>query len=120
MYKYSFEKLDVWIMSKELVKLLYLKTKSFPASEQFGLTNQIRRAAVSVASNIAEGCSRKTKREQARFTQIAYSSLMELLNQTIISYELDIVQNEDYLIIRDKIENLTLKLNALHNSQLRH
>ncbi|MBA7686472.1 hypothetical protein ES703_94919 [subsurface metagenome] len=118
MHKYSFEKLDVWIMAKELVKLIYLKTKSFPSGEQFGLMSQIRRSAVSVASNIAEGSSRKTKKEQARFTQIAYSSLMELLNQIIISFELVFLKNEDYLLIRSQIENLTLKVNALHKSQL--
>lgn len=117
MHKYSFEKLDVWIMSKELVKIVYLKTKSFPSSEQFGLTNQIRRAAISVASNIAEGTSRQTKKEQARFTQIAYSSLMELLNQIIISYEIAFLNDEDYLLSRGEIENLTLKINALYRSQ---
>jgi len=99
--------------------LIYLKTNSFPLSEQFGLTNQIRRAAVSVASNIAEGSSRKTKKEQARFTQIAYSSLMELLSQIIISCELLFLNNEDYSLIRAKIESLTLKINALHKSQIR-
>jgi four helix bundle protein len=85
MHTYSFEKLDVWILSKELVKLIYEQTECFPSKEQFGITNQIRRAAVSVASNIAEGTSRKTKKEQARYSQIAYSSLMELINQMVLA-----------------------------------
>jgi len=118
MYKYSFEKLDVWIIAKELVKIIYLQTKSFPSSEQFGLTNQIRRSTISVASNLAEGSSRKTKKEQARFTQIAYSSLMELLNQIIISFDLGFLTNKDYLHVRTEIEKLTLKINALHKSQI--
>jgi four helix bundle protein len=119
MHKYSFEKLEVWMAAKELVKVIYLKTKSFPSSEQFGLTNQIRRAAVSIASNIAEGSSRKTKKEQARFIQIAYSSLMELLNQIIISFDLGLLINDDYTLIRAAIEKLSIKINALHRSQLK-
>ena len=117
MYKYSFEKLEVWIMAKDLVKSIYIKTCTFPQNEQFGIVNQIRRASVSVASNIAEGCSRITGKEQARFTQIAYSSLMELLNQLIISFELSFLMENDYLSLRESVEKITVKLNALHKAQ---
>ena len=75
-YTFSFEKLKVWIDSKELIKAIYLITKAFPSEEKFGLTNQLRRASISVASNLAERTSRETHKDKARFTTIAYSSLM--------------------------------------------
>ena len=60
-YKFSFEKLNVWIDSKELIKLIYNVTKEFPSGEKFGLTNQLRRASVSIASNLAEDTGILTK-----------------------------------------------------------
>ena len=84
-YKFSFEKLNVWIDSKEFIKQIYLITKTFPDEEKFGLINQLRRASVSIASNLAEGTSRNTNKDKAHFTTLAFSSLMEVLNQIIIS-----------------------------------
>ena len=84
-YKFSFEKLHVWIDSKELIKLIYIITKDFPNEEKFGLTSQLRRASVSIASNLAEGTSRKTNKDKAHFTTLSFSSLMEVLNQIIIA-----------------------------------
>ncbi|GAA3590640.1 four helix bundle protein [Flavivirga amylovorans] len=117
-YTFSFEKLSVWVDSKELVKLIYLTTKQFPSEEKFGLTSQLRRAAVSIASNIAEGTSRNTNKDKAHFTTIAFSSLMEVLNQIIISKELDFIDENNYLTIRTEIEKISNKLNALRKSQL--
>ena len=117
-YKFSFEKLTVWIDSKELVKIIYSVTKTFPEEEKFGLTSQLRRASVSIASNLAEGTSRKTNKDKAHFTTMSYSSLMEVLNQIIISKELDFINKEDYLVIRDSIQKIANKLNALRNSQI--
>ncbi len=73
-YIYSFEKLDVWQEARKLVKEIYIVSDLFPTSEKFGLTNQIRRASVSVVSNIAEGVSRFSPKEQIRFIEIAYGS----------------------------------------------
>ena len=117
-YKFSFEKLTVWIDSKELIKLIYSATKSFPEVEKFGLTNQLRRASVSVASNLAEGTSRKTSKDKAHFTTMSYSSLMEVLNQIIISKELGYINEEDYTVIRESIQKIANKLNALRNAQI--
>jgi four helix bundle protein len=103
-----------------LVKAIYRHTKEFPSKEQFGITDQIRRASVSVVSNLAEGSSRKTKKEQARFSQIAYSSLMELLTQIILSFELGYLTESQYNSIREDIEKISYKLNQLHNSQINH
>ncbi|MCF6307805.1 MAG: four helix bundle protein [Flavobacteriaceae bacterium] len=117
-YLFSFEKLTVWVDSKELIKLIYSVTKNFPNEEKFGLTNQLRRATVSVASNLAEGTSRKTNKDKAHFTTISYSSLMEVLNQIIISKELNFINEKDYLTIRESIQKIANKLNALRNAQL--
>lgn len=64
---YSFEKLHVWIESKELTKQIYELTKTFPKNEEFGITSQLRRASISICSNIAEAVSRSTNKEKARF-----------------------------------------------------
>jgi len=117
-YIFSFEKLNVWIDAKELVKTIYQITKDFPNEEKFGLTNQLRRAAISVSSNLAEGTSRKTNKDKAHFTTIAFSSLMEVLNQVIIAKELKFIKEEDYQAIRPEIEKIANKLNALRKSQL--
>jgi four helix bundle protein len=118
-YQFSFEKLNVWIDSKELVKMIYSVTKIFPEEERFGLTNQTRRGAISIASNLAEGTSRTTNRDKAHFTTMAFSSAMEVLNQIIISHELNHISVEDYETIRELIEKISNKLNALRNSQLK-
>src|SRR5690606_5588122 len=117
-YTFSFEKLNVWIDSKELVKLIYSVTKDFPDEEKFGLTNQLRRASISVASNLAEGTSRKTSKDKAHFTTLSFSSLMEVLNQIIIAKELNFLNEDNYKIIRTEIEKISNKLNALRNTQL--
>ncbi len=116
---YSFEKLTVWQESKNLVKDIYRLTKSFPSEERFGLISQLRRASVSIASNLAEGTSRKTNKDKAHFTTISFSSAMEVLNQLIISKELNFLSEKDYILVREKLEKITNMLNALRNSQLK-
>ena len=115
---YSFEKLNVWKESLELVTSIYKITNNFPREEKFGLISQIRRATVSVSSNLAEGTSRKTNKDKAQFTTISFSSAMEVLNQLIISKELDYISENDYILVRQRIEKITNMLNSLRNSQL--
>ena len=86
----DFRKLTVWQSSMELVRRCYAATRAFPRSEQFGLTDQIRRSAVSIPSNIAEGSGRGTKKEFARYLRIAYGSACELGTQLEISRRLGI------------------------------
>lgn len=117
MYKYSFEKLDVWQQSRELVKDIYDLTKGFPREEKYGLTSQIRRATISVSSNLAEGAARKTAKDQSNFSTIAYGSLMEMLNHLILAADLDFINKEMLDNIRPKIEEVGNKLNSLRNSQ---
>ena len=119
MHFYSFEKLDVWKLSRELTVEIYKLTKSFPMDEMYGLSGQIRRASVSVVSNIAEGTSKASGKDKAHFSVIAYSSLMELLNQSIIATDLAYISQEDLDSLRLKINEISNKLNALRNAQMK-
>jgi len=111
--KYSFEKLEVWQDARELTKMVYCITKGFPDDERFGLTNQMRRSVISVSSNIVEGSYRTTGKDKSSFMTIAYSSLMELLNQTIASLDLLYVNEDQYDKIRNQIEKVSNKLSSL-------
>ena len=113
------KKLTVWQESKELVKDIYRLTKDFPSEEKFGLISQLRRASISIASNLAERTSRKTNKDKAHFTTISFSSAMEVLNQIIISKELNFISEKDYILVREKLEKISNMLNALRNSQLK-
>ena len=118
MYIFSFEKLEVWVEAKEFSKLIYEITSKFPNSEKFGLISQLRRASISIASNIAEGSARKSYKDKAHFTTIAFGSAVEVLNQLIISFELHFVSEVDYLKLREQLECITNKLNSLRNYQI--
>ena len=118
MYIYSFEKLEVWVEAKEFTKSIYQITANFPDSEKFGLTTQMRRASVSICSNLAEGTSRNSFKDKAHFTNIAFGSALEVLNQLIIATELGYISSEDYITIRSGLESITNKINALRNYQL--
>jgi four helix bundle protein len=115
MHLYSFEKLDVWKESIKLASNIYNYTKLFPDEEKFGLTSQMRRCSVSISSNIAEGTSRLTNKDKSHFMTITYSSSVELLNQAIISKELNFISEENYKNVRLEIESITNKINALRN-----
>ena len=116
MYTFSFERLDVWTKSRLLTKNIYNLTRKFPDEEKFGITSQLRRAAISVCSNIAEGSSRKSKKDQVHFYNIAFSSLMETLNQLIISEDLQFLNSESLLETRKEIHIISMMLNGLSNS----
>jgi four helix bundle protein len=114
---FNFEKLDVWQKSKELVVKIYTITKTFPEIEKFGLCSQMQRSAISIASNIAEGSSRSSLKEQIRFTEIAYGSLLELYCQLLIANELKYITEQDIEFLQNDFEYIYTKLSALRNSQ---
>ena len=118
MREFSFEKLIVWEKSKLLAIEVYNITKAFPIEERFGLTSQMRRCSISVSSNIAEGSGRNSNKDKARFTEIAFSSLMELLNQLIITKDLQLINDDTYSELRLKTEEIGRMLNALRKAQL--
>ena len=117
-HKFPFEKLDVWHLAKDFSIAVYKTAAEFPVKEKYNLVSQLTRASVSVASNIAEGTSRTGFRDQAHFTQLSYSSLMEVANQLIIANELGFIKENTYLELRIKIEEISNKLNALRKYQL--
>ncbi|CAN5850189.1 four helix bundle protein [soil metagenome] len=87
----DYRSLRVWEKAHSLALAVYQATKGFPASEMYGLTSQMRRAAVSIPSNIAEGCGRNTQKELARFCRIALGSTNEPEYQALLAYELKLL-----------------------------
>jgi len=115
---FSFEKLDVWKLSMTLTKSVYELTDSFPDKEKFGLASQIQRASISITSNLAEGSSRISGKEQARFSEISFGSMLEVLNQLIIARELKYISETKLNNLRPLIEEIANKLNSLRKYQL--
>jgi four helix bundle protein len=111
----DFKELEVWKESKRLVIMIYKTTENFPKHELFGLTNQIRRAAVSIPSNIAEGIGRKTDKDSAHFMFTASGSIFELETQLIISTELDYIPKEKYQELSTQIEYCRRLINGMIN-----
>lgn len=115
MKEFSFEKLDVWKDAKDFVVKIYQLTEVYPNDEKFGLISQIRRASLSVTNNISEGTSRWSSKEKIRFIEIAFSSLMEVLNCLIISKELNLIDEKIFLELRLDIGKISNKLNSLES-----
>ncbi len=109
----SFTDLNAWKQAHLLVLSVYKTTHKFPQEEQFGLTNQIRRAVVSITSNIAEGFSRNSYKEKAQFYSMALGSLTEVQNQLLIARDLDYVPKDGFLSLADKTVVLSKLLNGL-------
>jgi four helix bundle protein len=118
-YRFSFEKLEVWQMARNLTINVYKVTARYPAEEKYSLVSQMRRAALSVCANLAEGSSRYTAKDQAHFTTIAFSSLLELLNHQIISVDLGFLPENELLSFRKDIQSLSVRLVNLKTSQLK-
>lgn len=91
----GYKSLEVWKLSVQMVKAIYELTRQFPKEELYGITSQIRRAAISIPSNIAEGNSRRNKKEFQQYLFIALGSLSELETQLVISFELGYVADEN-------------------------
>ncbi|WLD24695.1 four helix bundle protein [Flavobacterium dauae] len=112
---YYFERLDVWQGSRKFVKEIYIITKRFPEEEKFGIINQIRRASLSICANIAEGTSRQSEKDKARFINQAFSSGIEVMNFLILSNDLDFIREPEYIKLREDLEKITNQLNSLYN-----
>ncbi len=112
----DFKDLEVWQKSILLVKKVYLLTHQFPKSEQFGLTSQIRRSAVSIPSNIAEGHARIGIKEYRHFISIALGSSAELETQIIIGLELEYIDSVDDMEMLKSIQSIRMMLNKLYSS----
>ncbi len=115
----SYRDLDVWRLALEGAKDIYLATRSFPSEERFGLVNQMRRAAVSIASNIAEGHARSTTAEFQRFILIAMGSVAELETQVILSGELGFLAHDTKESLLASLDVLGKKMRSLHQALAR-
>ena len=109
--KKAYSDLDVWQRSRSLASLIYSLTKNFPKDELFGLTNQMRRAAVSVPSNIAEGCGRQHVNDAVQFFYIARGSLYELETQLFISFDQKYLSEPE---LNNTLEEITACKQLLH------
>lgn len=98
----KFETLDAWKEAHQLVLLIYKNTGSFPSSEKYGLQSQIRRAAVSAASNLVEGNDRHSSKEFLQFCYMAKASLSEVTYQVLLSHELKYLNDNHYQQINDQ------------------
>ena len=109
----SYKQLIVWQKSMDLVEMIYKITDSFPKSELYGLISQIRRSAVSIPSNIAEGYGRTSPKDYGQFYTIAYGSLLELETQLTISYRLGFVIKQELDQIFSLIEEISKMLHVM-------
>ncbi len=113
MPSFRFEKLEVWQKSIDFCSEVYEVTASFPADERFGLVNQLRRAVVSISSNIAEGTSRTSDRDQARFVEIAYGSVLEVVSQLHISQRRTYIDESKLLTLSQLAEEVARMLSGM-------
>ena len=109
----KFTDLHAWQEGHKLVLMVYKNTEKFPDKERFGITDQMRRAVVSLTSNIAEGFSRRSSKEKNRFYCMAQESLVELQNKLIISRDIGYLPNDDFKIIADQSIVANKLLNGL-------
>ncbi|MBZ0184581.1 MAG: four helix bundle protein [Melioribacteraceae bacterium] len=113
---HQFKELKVWNNTRLLVKEIYLYTENFPKEEVFGLTNQIRRSAISISSNIAEGCGRESSIEFARFLDLANGSAFELESQLILANDLSFLSDSDFIELNSKVTEIQKMLHGLLNT----
>jgi four helix bundle protein len=103
---HNYQELKIWQEGRKLVKSIYLMTANFPKEEIYGLTSQIRRAAISIPSNIAEGTGRNSDKEFQRFLDYAMGSLFELETQIILSHDLNYITLEEFEIVHLEVKSL--------------
>ena len=103
---HRFKKLEMWQQSRVFCTEIYAVTSSFPDSERFGLTSQLRRSSVSIPSNIAEGSSRNSNKDFSRFLEIAIGSAYEIETQLLIASDLKFITTEKLESLTNKLENI--------------
>jgi four helix bundle protein len=113
----SHKKMIIWKKGISLIKMIYKVTDTFPNEEKFGLVSQLRRAAVSIVSNISEGEARKTSKEKRRFYEIACASLVEVDAQIEISLELGFIKKDEVKELSDLLNECFAMLSKLKTSR---
>ena len=112
----NYKQLDAGKLSMELVKTVYILTKKFPKEELYGLTSQVRRSAVSIPANIAEGLGRQYKKDTLQFLHISRGSIYELETLLNIAVEVEVIETDDFNGIMNILERSLKVLNGLINS----
>jgi four helix bundle protein len=115
---FNFEKLETWQQAITFADLVYETTRNFPADERFGLTNQMRRAAVSISSNIAEGTARNSRNDYARFLEIATGSLFEVVSQSFVGKRQGFLSGDGFKKLYAAAEEQGKMLSGLRRSVL--
>jgi len=113
---HRYKELNVWKRSREFCSSIYSITTKFPQDEKFGLTSQLRRAAISIPSNIAEGASRSSKKDFARFLEISIGSSYEIETQLLIATDLKYISKENSLELSQTIVSVIKMLSKLRSS----
>jgi four helix bundle protein len=114
--KFRFENLDVWHEARAINHLIYQVTKTFPKHEMFAMTSQLRRAAVSISANIAEGAGRNSDRDFAHFLEQAYGSLMEVVSILYLATDENYMSKMELDPLLDELEKLAKRIAALNRS----
>jgi len=109
----SFEELTIWQEARELTSKIYILSKRFPKEELYGLTSQIRRASVSIMSNIAEGFNRRSTKEFINFLIISRASISEVQNDLYISLDLNYIDKKDFETIYNHAQKISMSINKL-------
>lgn len=109
----DFRKYDAWKNALDIALAVYELTKSFPSEEKYGLANQVRRAAVSIASNFAEGASRRSEADFTRFLEISLGSAFEVETQMLIAMHQKYISKDDYDVFIGKLNTVQKQLNSL-------
>jgi four helix bundle protein len=112
----DYKELEVWQKGVSLATSMYEVTRSFPDTEKFGLTSQIRRAAISVPANIAEGWGRGSTKEYVQFLLVARGSLLELETHLIVAERLGYLNADDSAAARGRVQSISMMLNRLITS----
>jgi four helix bundle protein len=116
---FRFEKLDVWQKAVDFASGVYAVTGRFPGEERFGITSQMRRAAVSISSNVAEGSGRSSDKDFAHFLEMAYGSLMEVVSQLQVAFRQSLVEQRERDDLYSRAEEVARMLSGLKASLLR-
>lgn len=118
MKKYNYKDLAAYKEAKILVRMVYSLLQHFPKEEMYALSDQMRRAVISVPSNLAEGCGRYSVKEQLHFIEIAYGSLLEVECQIDIAHDIKYVSDSEFLAVNDQIAKVSALLSGLRSKRL--
>lgn len=117
---HNFKELKIWQNARSFVKDVYIATSNFPQEEKYGLISQMRRSAVSIPSNIAEGCGRNTDKDFSHFLSMALGSAYELQTQIFLSFDLELIEEEKMNELNSSLEEIQKMIYGLIKSIIKN